>query len=87
MDGQDLRGGRLDLYMLCVWSGLLLVQLAEILRHMQFDGTFRLSTLTLAATGAVILLCGIGAGRLLLRRELRWYREKREETSRTAPVS
>ena len=77
-NGQDLRGGRLDLYMLCVWSGLLLVQFANILRHAQFDGTFRLSPLTLPATGAVIFVCGICSGRLLLRRELRWHKEERE---------
>lgn len=83
-DRQDLQGGRLDLYMLCVWSGLLLVQFANILQHVQFDGTYRLSSLTLAATAAVVFVCGICAGRLLLRAELRRYEGRRDELDRAA---
>jgi hypothetical protein len=83
--GQDLRlldphpGGRLDLYMGAVWSGMLLVQASSVLRHMQPTGTFNLSWLSLAALAGDIFVCGGFAGRLLLRREMRWYKEKRDE--------
>ena len=82
--GQDLRlldphpGGRLDLYMGIVWSGMLLVQASSILRHMQPTGTFNLSWLSLAALVGDVFVCGGYAGRLLLRREMRWYKEKRD---------
>jgi len=82
MDG--LLGWRFDLYWGCVWSGLLLVQVANILGHVRPDGTFQLSSLTLAATAAVLLLCGICAGRLLLRAELRRYEGRRDEPDRAA---
>jgi hypothetical protein len=83
--GQDLRlvdphpGGRLDLYMAAVWSGMLLVQASSIVRHMQPAGTFNLSGLSLAALAGELFVCGVFAGRLLLRREIRWYKEKRAE--------
>jgi hypothetical protein len=87
--GQDLladeqRGARLDLYMCFVWSGMLLVQASNILLHRDPGGTYHLSSLTLAATAGQILACGVFAGRLLLRRELRWIKEKRDEQSRAS---
>lgn len=81
--GQDVhldstrRGERLDLYMGIVWSGLLLVQTTDVLHHLQRDGTLRLSLLSLAAAAGAVFVCGAFAGRLLLRREMRLYEEKR----------
>jgi hypothetical protein len=81
--GQDVhldstrRGERLDLYMGVVWSGLLLVQVTNVLHHMQHDGTLRLSLLSLAAAAGAVFVCGAFAGRLLLRREMRLGEEKR----------
>jgi hypothetical protein len=88
--GQDLRlldphpGARLDLYMGIVWSGMLLVQASSVLRHMQPTGTFNLSWLSLTALAGDIFVCGVFAGRLLLRREMRWSKEKRETRSHAA---
>jgi hypothetical protein len=90
--GQDLRlmddhpGARLDLYMAFVWGGMLVVQISNILFHKQPGGAYNLSSLTLAATAGDVFACGVFAGRLLLRREMRWYKEKREEQSRAAPA-
>lgn len=78
--GQELRrrrdnGLRLDLYLAFVWSGMLLVQASSILRHIEPGGSFNLSSLAVAATIGNIFVCGGFAGRLLLRLEMRRYRE------------
>lgn len=87
-DGEELRlrninndGRRLDLYLGLVWTGMLLVQASSILRHVQPGGIQNLSTLTVAATAGDIFICGVVAGRLLLRREMRWLNEKRAAQS------
>lgn len=72
------RGERLDLYMGAVWSGFLVVQITNIFHHIQLDGTIKLSSLSLAAFAAVVFVCGAFAGRLLLRRQMRLDKEKRE---------
>lgn len=77
-------GGRQDLYMGCFWTGMLLVQAANILQHIQPDGTYKISALTLEGTAASVLFCGMLAGRLLLRGELRRFKKKREELDRAA---
>jgi len=69
---------RLDLFMAIVWSGMVLVQLANVLFHREPNGTFALSSLALAAAGSQLLVCGIFAGRLLLRWELRVMKAKSE---------
>lgn len=74
----DVRGQRLDLYMGLVWSGMLLVQASSILRHMGPGGSYNLSSLAVGATASNIFVCGVFAGRLLLRREMRLVKEKRE---------
>jgi hypothetical protein len=90
--GQDLRlmdnhpGGRMDFYMSGFWGSMFLVQVSNVLRHVRPDGTYSLSLLALAATAGAIFVCGVYGGRLLLRREQRWVKEKREELSRRAPV-
>jgi hypothetical protein len=73
------RGERLDLYMAIVWSGFLLVQVTSILHHIQSDGSFQFTSLSLVAFAAVVFVCGGFAARLLLRREMRLYEEKRGE--------
>ena len=70
------RARRLDLYMGVVWSGFLLVQISNILRHRQPDGAMTFSSLSLAAFAGVVFLCGGFAGRLLLRREMRLAEER-----------
>ena len=54
----------------------------KILLHAEPGGTYKLSSLALAATPGNIFVCGVFAGHLLLRREMRWYEEKRDEQSR-----
>jgi hypothetical protein len=71
------RGERLDLYMAIVWSGFLLVQISSILHHVQSDRTFKFTSLSLSAFAAVVFICGGFAARLLLRREMRLYEERR----------
>ncbi|HEY1506305.1 MAG TPA: hypothetical protein VGF92_18515 [Stellaceae bacterium] len=79
--GED-RGQRLDLYLGLVWSGMLLVQASSVLRHMGPGGSYDLSSLAAAATAGNIFVCGVFAGRLLLRREMRLAKERREVQSR-----
>jgi len=88
--GQDVhlesarRDERLDLYMGAVWSGILVVLATNIFHQIQLGGTFELSLLSLAAFAAVVFICGAFAGRLLLRREMRLDKEKREERNGAA---
>lgn len=70
------RGQRLDLYMLFVWGGMLLVQISNMFFHADASGTFHLASLTLASTAGTVLVFGGFAGRLLLRREMRWRGEQ-----------
>jgi hypothetical protein len=71
-------GERLDRFMATLWGGSLLLQLGSILRHVSSTDTFNMSWLSLAGFASVIFMCGGFACRLLLRVELRRYREKRE---------
>jgi hypothetical protein len=80
----DDRGRRQDLYLGAVWSGMLLVEASSIFRHIEPGGSYNLSSLTVAATAGEIFVCGVFAGRLLLRREMRWYKEKRPAQSRVS---
>lgn len=88
--GQDVhlerarRGEHLDLYMGAVWSGFLVVQATSIFHHVQLGGMIKLSLLSLAAFAADVFICGGFAGRLLLRRELRLAKERREERNGAA---
>jgi hypothetical protein len=68
----------LELLMGLVWSGIFLVQLSGILRHAQSGGSYSLSPLAFAGIAATIFVCGAFAGRLLLRREMRWSKERRD---------
>jgi hypothetical protein len=78
------RGERLELYMGAGWSGILVVLATNIFHHIQLDGTINLSLLSLAAFVAVVFICGAFARRLLLRREMRLDKEKREERNGAA---
>jgi hypothetical protein len=60
------------------------VQATNIFHHMQLGGTIKLSLLSLAAFAADVFICGAYAGRLLLRREMRLEKEKREERNGAA---
>jgi hypothetical protein len=71
-------GTRLDVYMACVWTGMLMVQMSSIVLHWEPAAIYHLSPLTLSATAANIFVCGIFAGRLLLRREMRLQKERQE---------
>jgi hypothetical protein len=75
----DHPGGQLDLYMAFLWSGMLLVQGSNIVLHLQTGSIHNVSLLAWMGTAGDIFICGIFAGRLLLRREMRWHKEKREE--------
>ena len=68
-------GQRLDLFLCLVWSGMFLVQAGNILLHRDSGGIHDISSLTLVATAGTVFVCGAFAGRLLLRLELRRYRE------------
>jgi hypothetical protein len=70
------RARRLDLYMGIVWSGFLVVQISNILHHLEPGGTMKFSWLSLAAFASVVFVCGAFAGRLLLRREMRLDKER-----------
>jgi hypothetical protein len=70
--------GQFDLFMLFVWGGLLLVQFSSILLHWDPGATRNLSSLSWTGTGSTIFVCGVFAGRLLLRLEMHRYKEKRE---------
>ena len=72
------RARRLESYLGIVWSGFLLVQISNILHHIEPDGTMKLSWLSLTSFASVVFICGAFAGRLLLRREMRLDKERRE---------
>jgi hypothetical protein len=72
------RARRLESYLGIVWSGFLLVQISNILHHLEPDGTMKFSWLSLAAFVGVVFICGGSAGRLLLRREMRLDKERHE---------
>ena len=76
------RSWRLDLYLAWVWSGMFLIQASSVVRHVEPGGILRLPPLAVGAVAGNLFVCGALAGRLLLRRELRWLRQKREETGR-----
>jgi len=63
-------GARLDLYLGALWSGLLLVQLSSLVRHMEPPGPHNLSWLSLTGFASIVFLCGAYAGRLSLRMEI-----------------
>jgi hypothetical protein len=71
-------GTRLDVYMACVWTGMLMVQMSSIVLHWDPVAIYHLSPLTLSATAGNIFVCGVFAGRLLLRREMRLLKERQE---------
>ena len=86
--GQELllrkrdNGLRLDVYLCLVWSGMLLVQASNILLHVDSGGIHNISSLTIVSTAATVFVCGAFAGRLLLRLEMRRYRETHGDESR-----
>lgn len=71
-------GTRLDVYMAFIWTGMLMVQMSSIVLHWEPVAIYHLSPLTLSATAGNIFVCGIFAGRLLLRREMRLQKERQE---------
>lgn len=75
--------GRFDFYMALVWGGMLLVQAGNILLHVGPDGKYNLTSLTLWATASEIFVFAVFLGRLLLRREIRWHKEKQREQAAT----
>jgi hypothetical protein len=77
-------GARLDLYLCLVWSGMALVQVSNIALHIQEGAIQNVSRLGWVGTGGTIFACGVFLGRLLLRREIRWYKNKREQQRRDA---
>jgi hypothetical protein len=80
----DHPGTRLDLYLCLVWSGMVLVQVSNIALHIQERAIQNVSGLGWLGTAGTISACGVFLGRLLLRREIRWYKNKREQQSRDA---
>jgi len=75
------RGERLDIYLGTLWIGMLLLQFSSLLRHMQPPGIFNLSRIALAGFGSAVFVCGVYAGRLLLRLEIRRSEQRSEERS------
>ena len=73
------RAARLDWYMSFVWSGMFLVQLSSILLHWEPGAIFHVSPATWVATAGSIFGCGVFAGRLMLRWEMRLYEERRDK--------
>ena len=72
-------GWRLDTFLGVVWSGMLLVQVPTILRHLPPPTTYHLSWLSFAATASIIFICGCLAGRLLLRLEIHRYQNAQRD--------
>lgn len=68
----------LDLWMALFWMGMLLMQLSQIWLHWDPIWIYHLSPLTFAATACALFACGVFAGRLLLRLEIRRYQEKQQ---------
>ncbi|HET7191390.1 MAG TPA: hypothetical protein VFI98_05710 [Pseudolabrys sp.] len=72
---QDIRlvgphvGTRQDLYMGLLWSGIFLVQVSGLVRHIQ-PGPNNFPWFPLIAVASVLFVCGGYAGRLLLRWEI-----------------
>lgn len=85
--GQELllrrrdNGLRLDLYLGLVWSGMLLVQVGNILLHTDSGGLHNVSSLALLGTASTIFVCGACAGRLLLRLEMRRHKKTHRDLS------
>jgi hypothetical protein len=75
----DHPGSRLDLFMGVLWFGMLLVQTDNLFLNAAPGGWYKLSALSLAGTASTVFICGAFAGRIVLRRELRWLQERREE--------
>jgi hypothetical protein len=69
--GDAQRALRLDLYMAVVWTGMLLVQLSNVLLHVQTGSTHNISRLSWIALAGALFVCGAFTGRLLLRLEMR----------------
>lgn len=76
---EESPGQRLDAYMLLVWSGMLLVQVSNILLHWDTGSLSHVSTIGWASTAADFFICGCFAGRLLLRREMRWRKQQESQ--------
>jgi hypothetical protein len=83
----DNPGWRLDLSMCFVWGGILLVQLSNILIHKESGAIHNISAFGWAGTAGDIFICGVFAGRLLLRREMKPCKDKQDERGRDASVS
>lgn len=73
-----------DVYLALVWSGILMVQLSNILHQAESGGSFRVTPLMGIGTAAVVFICGAYAGRLMMRLEMRRYNSKRDEQAREA---
>lgn len=75
-----------DVYLLLVWSGMLIVQISNILLHAEPGGIYRVVPLMWVGTAAAVFICGLYSGRLMMRLEMRAYKARREEQSREARV-
>lgn len=73
-----------DAYMILFWSGMLLMQISNILLHAEPGGTYRVVPLMWVGTAAILLVFGLYAGRLMMRLEMRAYQAKREVQTREA---
>jgi hypothetical protein len=71
-----------EVYMALVWSGLLMVQISNILLHAEPGGNYRVVPLMWVGTAAAVFICGLYVGRFMIRLEMRAYRAKREEQAR-----
>jgi uncharacterized membrane-anchored protein YhcB (DUF1043 family) len=77
-------GMMVDAYMVLLWSGTLMTQVSNILLHVESGGIYRVVPLMWIGTASVLFMCGLFAGRLLMRLEMRAYKAKREEQAREA---
>ena len=73
-----------DVYALLIWSGMLLLQISNILNHAEPGGFYRVVPLMWVGTAAVVFSCGLHAGRLMMRLEMRAHKAKRDEQAREA---
>lgn len=75
-----------DVFGALIWSGMLMIELSSILLHAEPGGIYRVVPLMWVGTAAAVFICGLFAGRLMMRWEMRAYKAKREEQAREARV-
>lgn len=64
-------GVRHDLYQGAVWLGVALILVSQIAQQLERGAPVQEMALSLAAGAGMVFICGLYAGRLMLRRQLR----------------